>query len=125
MLRGETGWNLPTKPLTHKHHLFVCSHKARDIRCGECGPKVYEAILKEITERKLKNEVEIAQCSHVGGHEYAGNLLCYPNGDWFGRLTAEDIPSLFDEYISKGKILTTKWRGRMGLSKTEQDAFIP
>jgi len=116
-------------PLPHKHHLFACSHMARDERCGKCGPLLFDAINLEITKRNLQNEVAVAQTSHIGGSEFSGNLVCYPKGDWFGKVTPEVIPKIFDSYIEqkasvKELDVSSLWRGRMGMSKGEQEKHV-
>lgn len=76
-------------------HIFVCTHRTRDCRCGDLGEPLYEALLGEIRRRKLGGEltaaeagasgVHIARVAHIGGHKYAGNVLVYRSdglGDW-------------------------------------------
>lgn len=33
--------------------------------------------------------VHLWECSHIGGHKYAGNIIVYPEGDWYGNLRSE------------------------------------
>jgi (2Fe-2S) ferredoxin len=56
----------------------------------------------------------------VGGHRFAGNVLIYPGGDWYGYVTPEDVPRIVDEHIIKGEILVDLWRGRLGMTPEEQ-----
>jgi (2Fe-2S) ferredoxin len=56
----------------------------------------------------------------VGGHEYAGNVLIYPGGNWYGYVTPADIPRIVDQHLVQGQIVWDLWRGRMGLSPQEQ-----
>ena len=53
--------------------------------------------------------------SHVGGHRFAGNVLIYPGGDWYGYVTPEDVPRLIERHLLGGTVVTELWRGRMGL----------
>jgi len=32
--------------------------------------------------------------SHIGGHKYAGNVIVYPSGTWYGRVTPCHVPHL-------------------------------
>ena len=75
-------------------HLFVCVHGARDKRCGECGPPLAERFQAELARRGLSQEVAVRKTSHVGGHRYAGNVLVYPGGDWYGYVTPDDVPQV-------------------------------
>lgn len=74
-------------------HIFVCTHRTRDCRCGDIGEPLYDALLREIKRRRLGGElkagtdgVRIARVAHIGGHKWAGNALVYRSdgvGDWF------------------------------------------
>jgi anti-anti-sigma factor len=68
----------------------------------------------------LSAQVTVRRTSHVGGHKYAGNVLIYPGGDWYGYVTPGDIPRLVEQHILGGQIVRDLWRGRMGLSPEEQ-----
>lgn len=108
-------------------YVFVCAHARRDMRCGVCGPALIDSFTKEITDRKIADDVFVKSCSHVGGHKYAGNVIIYsPDasgevvGHWYGYVTPKDVPVLLDEHIGKGKIIDKLWRGQMGLSEEDQ-----
>ena len=47
---------------------LVCTHGRRDACCARFGLPVYQALRSELGEA-------IWQCSHVGGHRFAANLL--------------------------------------------------
>lgn len=98
-------------------HIFVCAHEARDERCGLCGPPLLARFRAEIAERGLGDEVFVHQASHVGGHHFAGNILIYPSGDWYGLVTPADVPRLIETCILRSDILTDRWRGRMARSR--------
>ena len=56
-------------------YLYVCTHGARDCRCGEWGSKVANALRYEIDQRKEKepmgkySRVVVGEVGHVGGHQ--------------------------------------------------------
>lgn len=50
-------------------HLYVCTHGARDCRCGDMGGAVVRALREEVQKRHLSN-VKVAEVGHVGGHRY-------------------------------------------------------
>lgn len=120
-------------------HLFVCTHGSRDKRCGILGSKVVERLRSVVRSRSLSDKVTVYECSHVGGHKYAGNVLVFgaispSDGDWFGGVQPENaadfLSGLTDAEVgSEGGIdsavLRPFWRGRMGMSKDEQrEAFF-
>ncbi|KAA1472702.1 hypothetical protein DENSPDRAFT_778607 [Dentipellis sp. KUC8613] len=114
-------------------HLLVCTHAARDCRCGERGPILVDALNEEIRRRKVSVEmppVTVGEVGHVGGHQYAANLLIFPHGDWLGHIQPEDAPGVLDaildapyiphDNVRRPPLYGSHWRGRMGLSKEQQ-----
>ncbi|XP_043807432.1 altered inheritance of mitochondria protein 32 isoform X2 [Manihot esculenta] len=98
-------------------YVFVCAHGSRDKRCGVCGPVLIEKLKEEIESRGLRDQVFVAACSHVGGHKYAGNLIVYsPDsegkimGHWYGYVTPDDVPEIFDQHIGQGIVIERIWR---------------
>lgn len=71
---------------TDKIFLYVCTHAARDCRCGEHGGAVVKALREEL-QRRFEERVRVFEVGHVGGHVFAANLLCYTSygGDWLGN----------------------------------------
>lgn len=91
------------------HHILVCNHGARDARCGACGPLVAKALEEAIAERGLE-DVHVHRSSHVGGHRFAGNVLIYPGGAWYGYVRPEDAGTLLDHVLA-GKRWDAHFRG--------------
>jgi hypothetical protein len=89
----------PSRAVVWPLFIYVCTHAARDCRCGDAGSSVAEAFRKEIERRQLDSIVELWETGHVGGHKlvtftklshktrlncfrYAANVLIYPMGEW-------------------------------------------
>ncbi|MEO6578373.1 MAG: sucrase ferredoxin, partial [Candidatus Limnocylindria bacterium] len=51
------------------------------------------------------------ECTHLGGHRFAGNLVCLPDGIVYGRVSASDGPRLAAEYVT-GHLDPLLLRGR-------------
>ncbi|KAF5479081.1 hypothetical protein F2P56_005585 [Juglans regia] len=119
---------LPGTPETLKgSYVFVCSHGSRDRRCGVCGPALVSRFKEGIELHGLQSKVSVSPCSHIGGHEYAGNVIIFGSnlngevtGHWYGYVSPEDVPVLLEQHIVKGEIVDWLWRGQMGLSEEEQ-----
>lgn len=105
------------------HYFFVCMHNSRDIRCGECGPPLIEAFRATFESHPDRPGNQVFGCSHYGGHKFAGNVLVYPEGDWYGYVSPEMVPSLIESVIYRGEIVAPLWRGRRGLTIEEQKVF--
>ncbi|KAJ3279060.1 hypothetical protein HK104_001813 [Borealophlyctis nickersoniae] len=98
--------------------ILVCIHGQRDERCGTIGTAVYDQLKEEIKQRGLAG-VRVNGVSHIGGHKYAGNVIVWPSGDWYGMVHPENVPELLSA-LERGEVLWKFWRGRAGLTKEEQ-----
>jgi hypothetical protein len=88
------------------HPLFaVCTHGKRDRCCARYGRPLYDAVADQV-DREW-----VWQCTHVGGDRFAGNLVCFPEGLYFGRVGLGDVWPLLDDYLS-GRIYLDCYRGR-------------
>lgn len=119
LVGNEISPRLQSQPLTGQH-VFVCIHGRRDERCGQCGPPLVERFQLELGRRGLNEQITLHQSSHVGGHAFAGNVLIYPTGDWYGFVTPQAVPSLIESHLIHGNIVPELWRGRMGLAPEVQ-----
>jgi hypothetical protein len=63
------------KSTTEEIRLYVCTHGARDCRCGDIGGRVFTALREEVQKRTradpqgLVSKVRVGEVGHVGGHE--------------------------------------------------------
>ena len=61
--------------LPEEIHMYVCTHGARDCRCGTIGGDVVRALRKEIARRVeldpsgVVGRVVVGEVGHVGGHQ--------------------------------------------------------
>src|SRR5439155_2287443 len=91
---------------TASHPLFlVCTHGKHDPCCARYGRPLYEALRDELDEDWAW------QASHVGGDRFAGNLVCLPEGLYYGRVDREAALSVLDEHLA-GRISLDRYRGR-------------
>ncbi len=101
-LRG--GGDLPGVPLAEP--LFVvCAHGKRDRCCALYGRPLYEDL------RAHAGSGTVWQSTHVGGDRFAGNVVCFPEGVYYGRVESEDVEALVEAH-SSGEILLERYRGR-------------
>lgn len=110
-LLGGARARVRSEPLPGRH-VFVCIHAARDERCGRCGPPLLAAVREAVAAACL-DDVTVRATSHVGGHKYAGNLLVYPEGVWYGYVRPDDAERLVHEHLVGGRVLTDLHRGTM------------
>lgn len=83
----------------------VCTHGRRDPCCAELGRPLAEAAAA--TGRAVSWE-----STHVGGDRFAGNLVAFPHGLYFGRVEPSEVGGLMRAY-REGRIEPLhRYRGR-------------
>ena len=93
---------------------LVCTNSRRDACCARLGRPVTAALDEARPGR-------VWECSHLGGHRFAANLVCLPDGLWLGRLSPEDALVSTAEYEA-GRIDLPHLRGRSSLPPAAQAA---
>ena len=84
---------------------LVCTHGKHDPCCARLGRPLYEALRDEL-------EPDWAwQVTHIGGDRFAGNLVCLPEGLYYGRVDRETAGSVLDEHLAR-RVLLGRYRGR-------------
>lgn len=57
------------KTTPNRTHIYVCTHAARDCRCGTTGGEVATALREEVKSRGETQRIFISEAAHVGGHK--------------------------------------------------------
>jgi hypothetical protein len=106
ILAGEAVYN----PYLHDLPIYlVCVNGRRDRCCARHGTPVYNVLTAATGSSP---EPQVWQCTHVGGHRFAANLLCLPHGLMYGRVRAEDALAIL-EADRESRILLPNLRGRV------------
>jgi hypothetical protein len=87
---------------------LVCTNGRHDVCCAERGRPLYRALVAEFPE-------ETWECSHIGGDRFAGNLVCFPHGVYFGWVESLEIVPIARSY-SDGILDLVRYRGRSSWS---------
>jgi hypothetical protein len=90
-------------PLTEPMFL-VCSNGKRDACCALRGRAVLAALAERHGERTW-------ECTHLGGHRFAANMVCLPDGIVYGRVAPEHAGRLADDFAA-GLLDPAALRGR-------------
>jgi len=85
--------------------LVVCTHGKRDRCCARLGQPLCVALHRRAPAGWLW------QSSHVGGDRFAGNIVCLPEGLYYGRVGRDDVDSVLSSYRD-GRIELDLYRGR-------------
>jgi hypothetical protein len=83
---------------------LVCTNGKRDACCALRGRALTAALAVDHGERTW-------ECTHLGGHRFAANFVCLPDGIVYGRVTAADGPRLADAYLER-RVEAALLRGR-------------
>jgi len=113
---GTRSVDVPPDLVPKRRQYLVCTNGARDPCCAIRGPAVAQAL-----ERELPGQVY--ECSHLGGHRFAANVLVLPDGLCFGRVDARTAVVLAAE-LEAGRLPLDHLRGRTALEPEQQAAEI-
>lgn len=93
---------------------LVCTNGRRDACCSRLGLPVLRAL-------SAARPGAVWECSHLGGHRFAANVVCLPAGICYGRVIAPDAQELPDRY-ERGELDLARLRGRASFAPVEQAA---
>jgi hypothetical protein len=83
---------------------LVCTHGRHDACCSIRGNQVSRAACAE-------PGYDSWECSHIGGDRFAANLVCFPQGVYYGRVSPEEVVPLMQGFRS-GVLSMGHYRGR-------------
>jgi hypothetical protein len=82
----------------------VCTHGRHDKCCAKFGLPVFCAFRDHAGESAW-------QCSHVGGDRFAANVVVFPYGIYYGRVTPEEAAEVIRS-TNAGEVWLERYRGR-------------
>jgi hypothetical protein len=118
IVRHLDGQVLPhAQPLGNE--LFVCTDGKHDPCCARLGRPLYDSLRQAI--ERTGAPVRVAECSHLGGHRFAANVLTLPAGVLYGRVEAGEAERLLGA-VQRGEVVVPRFRGRLGQAELLQVA---
>ncbi|RAQ96861.1 sucrase ferredoxin [Thermogemmatispora tikiterensis] len=84
---------------------LVCTHGKHDQCCAKFGMPIYREAARLARE-------QVWQCSHIGGDQFAANLVCLPHGIYYSRVKVPEVAAIL-EADRQGKLYLEKCRGRV------------
>jgi hypothetical protein len=105
--RFEAIGDAPEGPL-----FLVCTHGKHDPCCARRGAPLY---------RSLAERPDAWECTHIGGDRFAGNMVCFPHGVYYGRVPPARAVDIAEMY-ARGVIDLEHYRGRAPYSPAIQAA---
>jgi hypothetical protein len=99
------GIDLRAGSLAAQPLFLICTHGKHDPCCARHGRPLYEALRDELDPDWAW------QVTHIGGDRFAGNLVCLPEGLYYGRVDRDTAGNVLDEHFA-GRVLLDHYRGR-------------
>jgi (2Fe-2S) ferredoxin len=109
--KAASGKRIKNTVRRYVQHILVCTD-SKSKQCKKGGPQVLKAFQKAIKSRKLGRQVMVTEIGHVGGCALGPNVIVYPEGVWYGRVSEADVDEIIDEHILAGRIVQRLLRGQ-------------
>ncbi|BAH05424.1 2Fe-2S ferredoxin [Clostridium kluyveri] len=93
-----------------KYHIFVCtSSRVNGKQQGFCFSKesvdIVSEFMEEVESRDLSGEVMVTNTGCFGICNRGPIVVVYPEGIWYGGVTAEDVEEIMDKHIEEGEVV--------------------
>jgi hypothetical protein len=105
------GTNLPRRVI------LCCTDAKTDACCARYGFPVFKALAAAAPAFDL----DVLQCTHIGGCHFAPSVIVMPERQRYGRLTPASVPE-FLAAIARDDIYLPGYKGNAKLSELEQSA---
>lgn len=89
-----------------RFHIFVCTQQKPEgvASCDACGSgAVLESLDGEIRALGIADDVQVTTCGCMGLCDEGPVLVVYPEGLWYRRVHARDVPEIVDRHLSRGE----------------------
>ena len=104
---------------SNRRAILCCTDARTDACCARYGFPLFKAL----SSAAPSFDIDILQCTHVGGCHFAPSVTVMPNRHRYGRLSPTDVPA-FLEAISSDELYLPNYRGNPQLSEVEQAAEL-
>ncbi len=89
-------------------HVFVCGNaRAGDHPRGSCDAAgegaLHKAFKQALADRGLQRTVRANKAGCLDQCEHGPTVVVYPEGVWYGPVTAEDVAEIVDRHLVQGE----------------------
>ena len=74
---------------------------------GDCSAKgsrdVFQKFQEGLEKRQLWEKVAVSGTTCLGPCSFGASVVVYPEGVWYGRVTAKHVEEIVDRHIAGGK----------------------
>lgn len=89
-----------------RYHAFVCTQeKAEGVPCCSVAGSftVLNALHRELGTKGLADEIQVSSCGCLGVCDSGPVMIVYPEGDWYTKLTPNDVPEIVSSHFERGE----------------------
>ena len=90
------------RPQPYVRQIFMCNNNrhGESPSCGHNGSEeIVEELKKVAKERNLKGKLRVAKSGCLDLCAFGPNLMIWPEGIWYMKVTKTDIPEIIDTYL--------------------------
>ena len=109
------GKGLDGTPL--RRTVLCCTDAKTDACCARYGFPVFRALAAAAPAF----DIDVLQCTHIGGCHFAPSVIVMPDRQRYGRLTPASVPD-FLAVIARNELYLPSYRGNPALGEIEQSA---
>jgi (2Fe-2S) ferredoxin/SAM-dependent methyltransferase len=105
-----------------RHHVFICVQQKLEDKpyCTERGGEaVFDELQCLVHKHKLDVEVQVTPCGCLGLCGDGPNMVVYPEGTWYHRVTADQVNEIVQSHFIAGKPVARLARHDMELMRRE------
>ena len=85
-----------------RSHVLVCT----DPECLEAGARIMmDRLEDELVSQGLAEEVQVLEISRIGDCAHGPEIMVYPEGVHYSGITVDDVASLVEEHLLKGRVV--------------------
>jgi len=86
----------------YRSHVLICAGTG----CTASGSlSIFDIINEEIAKNGIQKEVKVVKTGCFGLCEVGPIMIVYPEGAFYSRINAEDIPEIVSEHLVKGRVV--------------------
>jgi (2Fe-2S) ferredoxin/predicted nicotinamide N-methyase len=92
-----------------RHHVFVCTQEKPEgvPSCPASGSfQILGALHGELGKQGLSNDVQVSTCGCLGLCDDGPIMIVYPEGVWYRKLKANDVPEIVTSHLKSGTVVS-------------------
>jgi hypothetical protein len=84
---------------------LICTNGRHNVCCARLGTPLARALREELGDA-------VWETTHLGGDRYSANMVCLPDGLYYGDLAVTDGFAAATRYV-RGEVWLKRYRGRL------------